>query len=85
MEMTSKEAVIHVIREMDVPSKYAVAKLLSDDTLEVQPIQISNYLKGKTMSAKTAKRFEEVFGITITDVRQRTILLEIEELLKNDL
>ncbi len=85
MEMTAQKAVAHVITEMDVPSKYAVAKLLSDEDLKVQPIQVSNYLKGKTMSQKVANRFEEVFGITITDVRQRSTLLEIEEMLKNDL
>lgn len=70
--MTAVEAIKHVTDMYEIPSKYALAKALSDETLTVQPIQISNYVhadpkKRRRMSTAVAKRFHEVYGITITD------------------
>ena len=66
--MTAKEAIKHVAEHFEVRSRYALAKALSDDTVNVQPIQISNYMDGTRMSEKVAKRFSEVYGITISDI-----------------
>ena len=65
--MTGAEALKYAQDYFGVPSKYAMAKSLSDETLTVQPIQISNYLNGTKMSKKVAQRFEETYGITISD------------------
>lgn len=65
--MTGAEAIRFVADHFGVPSKYALAKALSGDGLNVQPIQIDNYLNGTRMSAKVANRFDEVYGITISD------------------
>jgi len=62
-EMTTKEAVTHVIKEGLVQSKYSLAVHI----LNVQPIMISNYLKKVRMSTKTADKFELAFDIHITD------------------
>lgn len=65
--MTGIEAIKYVADYFGVPSKYALAKSLSDEDLTVQPIQISNYLKGTQMSKKVAERFNETYGIIISD------------------
>lgn len=67
LKMTSKAAIEYVARDFAVHSLYAMAKSLSDDELTVQPIQISNYLKGRLMSEKVATRFEAVYGVYIID------------------
>lgn len=67
LSMTTKEAVKHVAELYDIPSLYALAKSLSDKTLNVQPIQISGYLNGARMSKKVAARFEAVYDIHISD------------------
>lgn len=65
--MTSREAIIYVKDHFGVPSKYALAKSLSDEVLRVQAIQIDNYLRGTRMSGKVADRFFEVYGVIVSD------------------
>lgn len=65
--MTGREAIRYVAFHFGVPSKYALAKSLSDKDLVVQPIQISNYINGTRMSKKVAERFNETYGIIISD------------------
>ncbi len=77
--MPAKEAIIKVCSDLNIPSKYRLAQLLSDETLKVQPIQIYNYLvKDRKMSKKVADRFTSVFGIVITDVHERGSLTKAE-------
>lgn len=66
--MTGQEAIEHIKDFFGIPSYYAMAKALSDDDLTIQPIQISNYFKGKMMSQKVANRFEDVYGVIINTV-----------------
>lgn len=66
--MTGAEAIKYVTDHFGIPSLYALAKALSDDTLTVQPIQISNYLNGSQMSPKVAQRFFETYGVVIKDI-----------------
>lgn len=66
--MTAIEAIKYAVEEFDVPSRYAMANQLSDDVVNVQPIQISNYMNGTRMSEKVAKRFSEVYGVVISDI-----------------
>jgi hypothetical protein len=66
--MTAKEAIKYIAKEFNVPSRYAMSKQLSDEELTVQPIQISNYMNGTKMSEKVAKRFNEVYGVLISDI-----------------
>lgn len=66
--MTGKEAIQYVAENFGVQSMYALAKSLSDETLTVQTIQIKNYLNGRRMSKKVAERFNDVYGIIISDV-----------------
>lgn len=66
-DMTTKEAIAYVAEYFGLKSYYALSKALSDETLTVQPIQISNYAKGGKMSKKVADRFFETFGIVISD------------------
>jgi len=68
MEMTTKEAISYIAENFDVASKYALAKMLSSDSITVQPIQITNYITGTKPHEKVAKRFLEEFGIVITDM-----------------
>lgn len=65
--LTGKEAIKYAAEHFGVRSRYAMSKALSDDELTVQPIQLSNYLKGRRMSKKVAQRFFETYGIRITD------------------
>lgn len=65
--MTTAEAIKYVVEHFGVTSMYALAKSLSDETLNVQPIQISNYLNGTRMSQKVADRFFETYGVVISD------------------
>lgn len=66
--MTAVEALKYASKHFGVPSYYAMSKALSDEELTVQPIQISNYAKGKRrMSEKVAQRFFDTFGIVISD------------------
>lgn len=65
--MTGAEAIKYVADYFGVPSKYALAKSLSDEKLTVQPIQISNYINGTRMSKKVADRFNDTYGIIISD------------------
>lgn len=82
MQMKTQKAILYVLKETEYTSMYAIAKVLTDDTVKVQTIQVSNYLKGKNnMSEKVAIRFEEVFGITISDVYQRNNWSEMEKLI----
>lgn len=67
-KMTGLEAIKHVAEYFELNSMYSIAKSLSGDNVNVQPIQIKNYMNGTKMSKKVAKRFEEVYGIEITDV-----------------
>ncbi len=68
LRMTAKEAIEYVADHYNVPSMYALAKSLSDEKLTVQPIQISNYIRGRKMKKAIADRFREVYDIEITDV-----------------
>lgn len=65
--MTGAEAIKYVADHFGVPSMYALAKALSDDELNVQPIQVSNYINGTQMSKKVAERFNETYGVIISD------------------
>lgn len=65
--MTTIEAIKYVKEHFEISTKSELARSLSDDTLTVQPIQITRYLKGSKMSQKVAKRFYETYGIIITD------------------
>lgn len=65
--MTGKEAIKYIADHFGVPSKYALAKSLSDEKLNVQVIQITNYLNGTRMSKKVADRFNETYGVIISD------------------
>lgn len=67
MTMSTKEAIKYVVDCFGIHSMYALAKSLSDDNLTVQPVQISNYLKGKKMTQKVANRFFDTYGVVIND------------------
>ena len=68
--LTTYEAVVTVVSEHKIRSMYALANILSNESITVQPIQISNYLnKGTKMSKKVALRFLEVFNIDVTDAK----------------
>lgn len=67
LAMTGAEAIRYVADVFNVPSMYAMARDLSDETLNVQPIQIKNYLTGTRMSKKVADRFKELYDVIITD------------------
>lgn len=79
MTMTGKEAITFVAEHFGVPSRYALAKALSGDGLNVQAIQITNYLTGTRMSKRVAERFNEVYGIVISDVYVPSDLREITQ------
>ena len=67
--LTSKQAIRYIAESYGVKSYYAMSKALSDETLKVQPIQISNYHKGVSrMSQKVADRVEATFDVKISDV-----------------
>lgn len=69
---TTKDAVLFAADHFGVPSFYAMAKALSDETLTVQPIQLSKYVnKGARMSKKVAERFFDTYGIVVNDVFER--------------
>lgn len=72
--MTGIEAIKYVVDYFGVTSKSDIARALSGDGLEVQPIQISNYLKGTQMSQKVADRFLSVYGIVVKDAHNPTDL-----------
>jgi len=62
-ETTTKEAIKYLTKSL---SMYHIAK-----QIEVAPISVSNYKTGKNkMGLETAKRFEAIFGIRITDARR---------------
>lgn len=66
LKLNSKECIEHL--KKDYGSYYSISKALDEYGLTVQPIQLSNYHKGKrVMSHSTAKYFFVVFGIEITD------------------
>jgi len=65
--MSSKDAIEFAADHFGVPSMYAMAKALSDETLTVQPIQLSRYLKGHKMSLPVAQRFYDTYGIIVND------------------
>lgn len=68
VQMGTKEAIEYVQYVHRIKSYYALAQTLSDTDLNVQPGQISNYARGKTvMSEKVAQRFFDVYGIVVTD------------------
>lgn len=73
ISMTAIEAIKHVTEYHEIPSLYALSKALSDEALTIQPIQLKGYLNGAKMSAKTAKRFFDVYGIHISDIHSRGI------------
>lgn len=61
--MKTKDAVRKVLVDNDM-SMYRLAK-----HLKLQPIMIKNYIaKGTRMSGRTACKFKELYGITISDV-----------------
>jgi len=69
--MTTKEAIKHVVDVFGIRSMYELAKQLSDDKLNVQAIQISNYVRGlHKMSGEVADRFFNVYGIIISDAHR---------------
>ena len=69
IRLSSKEAMQYIMRELGYTSLYSIAKELTDNDITVQPIQISNYLKGKhVMSSKVAFQVYNTFDIEITDV-----------------
>jgi predicted transcriptional regulator len=71
ISLTSQKAVQYVRDTYGYTSQYSVAKELSKGEINVQPIQISNYEKGRrAMSEKVAEHFHTVFGITITDAHR---------------
>ena len=65
--MPIKEAINYIVEHFGVTSYYAMSKALSDETLTVQPIQISNYANGSKPSQKVADRFFETYGVVISD------------------
>lgn len=70
IEMNTIEAIAHIGEYFGVPSMYALAKSLSDDSedgVKVQPIQVRHWLNGRKMTKRVAERFAEVYGIHITD------------------
>lgn len=69
--MSTKEAIEFAAEHFGVPSMYAMAKALSDETLKVQTIQISNYRKGTKMSKEIAQRFYDTYGIIVNDYSDR--------------
>lgn len=66
--MGTKEAIEYVMEFYNISSFYRLSKLLSDNSLTVQPIQLSRYMKGAKMSRVVAFRFFVVFEIVITDI-----------------
>ena len=68
MQLITQDAVNYVLNNSIHTTYYSMSKILSKGPIKVQPIQVSNYHKGKrVMSKKTAEYFYEVFGITILD------------------
>lgn len=65
--METRVAIMTATTENDIKSLYAMASMLNNEEVTVQPIQISNYLNGTRMSRKVARRFLEVFNIYVTD------------------
>lgn len=65
--MTCKEAIEFIGEHFGVTSMYALAKSLSGGDLNVQPTQISNYMKGTRPHPNVVRRFMEVYGIVISD------------------
>lgn len=61
-KLTTKEAVIFVLRDKDI-SKYRLAQ-----TLGIQPIMVDNYMNNTRMGKKTADKFETLYDIEISDV-----------------
>lgn len=82
--MTGIEAIKHVVEHYGMTNKSAIAKSLSGDGLEVQPIQITNYLDGTKMSQKVADRFLLVYGIVIKDAHNPSDLAEAMKALDID-
>lgn len=74
IQMETIPAIKHVAKYFGISSMYRLASDLSGDGVNVQPIQISNYLRGRKMSKKVADRFAEVYGIYITDYHQAGVL-----------
>lgn len=73
--MTGANAIKLIVDQFDIPSLYALAKSLSDEELTIQPIQISNYMRGHRMSAKVAKRFLDVYNVVIGDVHNQGVFV----------
>ena len=65
--MKTKDAILQVLSGRAAPSKYALAKAIG-----VRPIMVSHYLTGSRMKQGTADKFQEIFGIEITDVYSPT-------------
>ena len=61
-KMTTMEAVLHVLSINKGMSKYALAGRLGR-----RPIMVDNWLNGTRMGGETADRFEDTFGIEITN------------------
>lgn len=61
-------AIDHIAEYFGVRSFYAMAKALSDETMTVQPTQISKFHKGQTkVSKKVAQRFHDTYGVRIDE------------------
>lgn len=68
IKLSSKLAVEYVIKEYGYTSYYSIAKALSHSGVNVQTIQITNYIKGiHVMSERVAEQFLYTFDIFITD------------------
>lgn len=84
MKLTTVQAIKYVAENFEVTSMYGLAKSLSNDEVKVQPVQISNYLKGTRMSQKVADRFLDVYGIIITDAHNPSDFAQVLKALQDD-
>lgn len=62
MELTTKEAVMHVLNKTGM-TKYALAK-----SLDLAPVSVNQYLRNTRMSVDTAVRFYSLYSIKIKDM-----------------
>lgn len=74
--MTCIDAIKHVMDHFGIASRNELAKSLSDDSMTVQPIQITNYLKGTQPSQKVADRFLSVYGVVISNAYNQSDLAD---------
>lgn len=68
-QMTTQEAVCYAIKSQNL-TMYAIAK-----ALQISPIMVGHYKYGRNkMGLKTAKRFQDIYDIKVTDAKPSGVL-----------